>query len=104
MIQDGKGHLLLKPALEELPKWLHRVFSSVGSTAWTLVCPDSILESRVLCRNIAIVSFHRSNRRDVRTWVDKVERAIHEGRVRKASLYGLINVQNIRMLVQRIRV
>jgi hypothetical protein len=104
LVYNVDSHLLLKPALEKLPKWLHSIFCSISSTAWTLIRPNAIIESRVLSGDIAIVSFHRSNRRDIRTWVDKVERAVHERRVRKASLYGLIDVQDIRMLIQRVRV
>ena len=92
---------LFKPALEEVPQWLHCVLCSVGSTAWILIGPDTILERRVPCRNGAII---RVDRGDCRSkWVDIVEvkRAFGERGVRETSLDRLIDEQDIRMLVQR---
>lgn len=103
-LERVEGYSLLNPALQKLPKWFHRVFGSIRSTTRTLIRPNSILESCVLRRNMAVICFHRCNRRDVRIRVERVECAVHERRVRKASLNGLINVQDIRMLVQRVRI
>ena len=95
-----KDFSLLKPALEKLPKWFDSSLSSIGSTTRTLISPNAILESLVLCGDIAVISFHRRDRRNIWIGVEKVECAVCKSGVREAGLDGLIDVQDIRVLVQ----
>lgn len=55
---------LLEPALQEMPDRSCSIHRRTSRMTRTLIRPNAILESRILRRDIAIVSIHRRNRRN----------------------------------------
>lgn len=95
-----QNHVLLDPALKKVPQRLYCIFRSVGSTIRVLIRPNTILESRVLCREVTLVRVDRGNRRSKRIEIVEVESTVDECGIGKPGLNRLVDVQDIGMLIK----